>query len=113
HVSPPRPETGKQSEETPQVLITVPFADIEVPTLTLDQPADGATVENGAIPVQGTTTNATSGSVRAPYKGPPDGAPAAAPGASPPPGPAPVTVPVAEDGTYNTPLQLTSGKWSV
>jgi cytoskeletal protein RodZ len=107
------PETGKQSEQTAQVVITVPFAEIEVPTLTVDQPADGATVENGAIPVQGTTTNATSVAVTATYDGPPDGAPAAAPGASPPPGPAPVTVPVAEDGTFSTPLQLTTGRWSI
>jgi cytoskeletal protein RodZ len=107
------PETGKQSETTAQVVITVPFADIEVPTLTVDQPADGATVENGAIPVQGMTTNATSVSVTATYDGPPDGAPAAAPGASPPPGPAPATVPVAEDGTFSTPLQLTTGRWSI
>ena len=101
------------SEETAQIVITVPFADIEVPTLTVDQPVDGSTVENGAIPVQGTTTNATSVSVTASYDGPPDGAPAAAPGATPPPAPTPVTVPVAEDGTYNTPLQLTTGKWSI
>jgi cytoskeletal protein RodZ len=107
------PETGKQSEETAQVVITVPFADIEVPTLTVDQPADGSTVENGAIPIQGKATNATSVSVRATYDGPAEGAPAAAPGASPPPAPAPVTVPVAEDGTFTTPLQLTSGKWSI
>jgi cytoskeletal protein RodZ len=107
------PETGKQSEETAQVVLTVPFAEIEVPTLSVDQPADGATVENGAIPVQGMTTNATSVSVTASYEGPPAGAPAAAPGASPPPAPAPVSVPVAEDGTFTTPLQLTAGRWSV
>jgi hypothetical protein len=52
-------------------------------------------------------------SVTASYDGPPDGAPAAAPGATPPHAPTPVTVPVAEDGTYNTPLQLTTGKWSI
>ena len=100
------PETGKQSEQTAQVVITVPFAEIEVPTLTVDQPADGATVENGAIPVQGKATNATSVSVTARYDGPPDGAPAAAPDASPPAAPAPVTVEVGEDGTFSTPLQL-------
>ena len=33
---------------------------IEAPTLIVDQPADGATYENGAIPVQGSTTNASS-----------------------------------------------------
>ena len=107
------PDTGKVSEETAQIVITVPFADIEVPTLTIDQPVDGSTVENGAIPVQGTTTNATSVAVTASYDGPPAGAPAAAPGATPPTAPAPVTVPVAEDGTYSTPLQLATGKWSI
>ena len=107
------PDTGKQSEETAQVVITVPFADIEVPTLTVDQPSEGATYENGAIPVQGTTTNASSVAVTASYDGPPEGAPAAAPAASPPAAPAPVTVPVAEDGTFTTPLQLTTGRWSI
>ena len=107
------PETGKQSEQTAQIVLTVPFAEIEVPTLTVDQPADGSTVENGAIPVQGKTTNATSVAVTARYDGPPDGAPAAAPGASAPPAPAPATVPVGEDGSFSTPLQLTTGRWSI
>jgi cytoskeletal protein RodZ len=107
------PDTGKVSENTAQVVITVPFAEIEVPTLSVDQPSEGATYENGAIPVQGTTTNASSVAVTASYDGPPAGAPAAAPGASPPAAPVPVTVPVAEDGTFNTPLQLTTGRWSI
>ncbi|MFL5751585.1 MAG: RodZ domain-containing protein [Chloroflexota bacterium] len=107
------PDTGKQSEETAQVVIMVPFAEIEVPTLTVDQPTDGATFENGAIPVQGMTTNATSVSVGASYDGPPDGAPAAAPGAARPPAPPPATVAVAEDGSFTTPLQLTAGRWSI
>jgi cytoskeletal protein RodZ len=107
------PDTGKVSEKTAQIVISVPFAEIEVPTLTVDQPADGTTFENGAIPVQGMTTNATSVSVTARYDGPPEGAPAAAPGATPPPAPAPVDVPVAEDGSFTTPLQLTTGRWSI
>jgi cytoskeletal protein RodZ len=106
------PDTGKHSEQAAQVVITVPFAQIEVPTLTIDQPSDGATFENGAIPVQGTTANATNISVAATYDGPVEGAPAVA-GASAPPAAAPVTVPVAEDGTFATPLQLTSGRWSI
>ena len=35
---------------------------IEAPTLTVDQPAESATFENGAIPVRGRTTNAGSSS---------------------------------------------------
>ena len=54
------PETGKHSEDTVRLYITVPFPTVEAPTLSLDQPAEGATFENGAIPVQGMTTNATS-----------------------------------------------------
>jgi cytoskeletal protein RodZ len=107
------PDTGKHAEQAVEIVITVPlpFADIEVPRLTLDQPADGATFANGAIPVQGTTQNATSVTVAATFDGPADGAPAS--GASPPPPPAPVTVAVEEDGTFATPLQLTAGRWSI
>jgi cytoskeletal protein RodZ len=106
------PETGKHPDQTAQVVITVPFAQIEAPLLTVDQPADGITLENGAIPVQGTATNATSVSVSATYDGPVSGAAGGA-GAGPPPAPAPVDVPVADDGTFNTPLQLTTGRWSI
>jgi hypothetical protein len=107
------PETGKKSEDTAQIVITVPlpFADIETPRLSLDQPTDGATFENGAIPVQGTTSNATSVSVTATYEGPPAGAPAVA-GPTPVP-PAPISVPVDADGAFTTPLQLTTGRWSI
>jgi cytoskeletal protein RodZ len=106
------PETGKHADETAQVVITVPFTQIEAPTLTVDQPADGTTLQNGAIPVQGMTSNATSVTVTATYDGTPTGAPSA-PGASAPPAPAPVEVPVGEDGSFNTPLQLTTGRWSI
>ncbi|MFL5779611.1 MAG: helix-turn-helix domain-containing protein [Chloroflexota bacterium] len=107
------PETTKRAERTAQVFITVPFAVIEAPTLTLDQPAEGATFENGAIPVHGTTTNAKSVVVTAAFTGPAPGAPTGA-GAPPPPAtPGAVTVPVADDGTYQTPFELTAGKWSL
>src|SRR5580765_85753 len=106
------PETGKHPDQTAQVVITVPYAQIEAPVLTVDQPADGITLENGAIPVQGTASNATSVSVSATYDGPVSGAAGGA-GASPPPAPAPIDVPVADDGTFNTPLQLTTGRWSI
>ena len=39
------------------MFITVPFLVIEAPP-TVDQPTEGATFENGAIPVAGQTTNA-------------------------------------------------------
>lgn len=106
------PDTGKHSEEVAQLVITVRVPDTEAPILSIDQPADGTTFQNGAIPVQGTTTNATSVSVTATYDGPADGAPVVA-GASPPPAPAALTIPVAEDGSFSTPLQLTAGKWSI
>ena len=73
------PETGKQADQPARVYITVPFSVVQAPTLTLDQPADGITVENGAIPVQGRTTNATTVTVSAAYLGP-------APGSAPKPG---------------------------
>ena len=67
------PDTGKHSEETAQLFITVPFLVIEAPTLTVDQPAEGASFENGAIPVAGQATNATSVVVSATYLGPSGG----------------------------------------
>jgi cytoskeletal protein RodZ len=107
------PDTGKRAEQPVEIVITVPlpFADIEVPRLTVDQPADGATFANGAIPVQGTTQNATSVTVSATYDGTAEGAPPST--ASPPPPPAPITLPVEEDGTFATPVQLTAGRWSI
>ena len=47
------PATGKVAEAPVERVITVPFRVIEAPTLTVDQPADGATYENGAIPDPG------------------------------------------------------------
>ena len=64
------PETGKHSEDTIRLYITVPFPTVEAPTLSVDQPAEGATYENGAIPVQGMTTNATSVVITSAYSGP-------------------------------------------
>jgi cytoskeletal protein RodZ len=107
------PETGKRSEESFSLFITVPFLVIEAPTLTVDQPAEGATFENGAIPVQGRTTNAETVVVSARYVGPVEAVAADAPTPAPPPVPDPVTVTVAEDGSFSTPLELTSGRWAV
>jgi cytoskeletal protein RodZ len=108
------PDTGKRSEETIRVFITVPFLVIEAPTLTVDQPSDGASFENGAIPVAGRATNAESVVVSGAYvgsSGPPALAGEATP--APPPTPASVTVPVGEDGSFNTPYELTAGRWTI
>ncbi len=122
------PETGKQAEQPARVFITVPFSVVQAPTLIVDQPSDGITVENGAIPVQGKTTNATTVTVSASYLGPAtppvvvrpspsgSGAPSsAAPVATPrpPAAPAAQTLPIGEDGTFNTGVELTAGKWEI
>ena len=122
------PETGKTAETTARIFITVPFLVIEAPTLNLDSPADGSQFENGAIPVKGTTTNATSVAVSAnliatapgvstpvPSAAPSVG-PAASPAASPLPAAptiGPLTVTVAADGSFETPLDLSAGNWQI
>ncbi len=120
------PDTGKQAEDPARVFITVPFSVVQAPTLTVDQPAEGATFENAAIPVQGTTTNAANVVVSATYVGPvpttsapkptpkPGAKPTPAPATpAPPPAPAPQTVAVADDGTFGVPYELTAGRWSI
>ena len=107
------PETGKKSESAVSLIINVPFLVIEAPTLTVDQPADGVTYENGAIPVQGRTTNAASVVVSATYTGPAGPPPVGGPPQTPPKAPNPVTVQVADDGTFSTPYELTAGKWAI
>jgi cytoskeletal protein RodZ len=110
------PDTGKTADTTARVFITVPFLVSEAPTLTVDSPAEGAQFENGAIPVKGSTTNATTVAVSAIQTGPAEGAPAAAPApASSAPGPTvgPVSVDVTADGTFETPLDLAAGKWQI
>lgn len=106
------PDTGKRSEEAVSLLITVPFTVIEAPTLSVDQPVEGATYENGAIPVQGRTTNADKVVIRAVYSGPTEPVTdAAAP--APPTAPEPVTIEVGEDGGFSTPFELTTGRWAI
>ncbi len=107
------PATGKVAETPVERLITVPFLVIEAPTLEVSQPAEGATFENGAIPVQGTATNAETVVVRAVYQGPTEPPAEGAASPAPPPTPAPVTVPVAEDGSFSTPYELTAGNWAI
>ena len=118
------PETGKTAETIAQRFITVPFLAIEAPTLTLDQPADGATFENGAIRVEGRTTNAASVQIKADYLGPAEGQPAAPAAASPapsgspvpaptPPAPAPLSADIDDEGRFAAPLELTTGRWKI
>jgi cytoskeletal protein RodZ len=104
------PATGKEAESPVERVITVPFRVIEAPTLTVDQPADGATYENGAIPIQGRTTNAGKVVVTAAYTGP---ATTGKQTPAPPKAPAPVSVEVDENGTFSAPLELTAGKWAI
>ena len=105
------PATGKEAEAPVERVITVPFRVIEAPTLTVDQPSDGATFENGAIPIQGRTTNAGKVVVTAAYTGPATTTGKQTP--APPKPPAAVTVKVDEGGTFNAPLELTAGKWAI
>lgn len=120
------PETGKPTETPRRIVINVPYLVIQAPTLTVTQPQDGTTFENGAIPVEGQTSNATAVVVTAAYLGPPDGsAPPPTPAATPAPAspdpsasatpeePAGKKVDVAADGSFTTPLELTEGRWSI
>lgn len=121
------PETGKTSENTERVFITVPFLVIEAPTLTLDSPEDGAQFENGAIPVRGSTTNAETVSVSAIQTATEDGTPIAAPPPTTAPDPSasaapsesggptvgPIQIKVGAEGTFDTPLDLSEGGWRV
>jgi cytoskeletal protein RodZ len=107
------PETGKQAENPVLVLIRVPFLVFEAPTLQLDQPVDGATFENGAIPVQGSTANATKVVVSAKYLGAVGKAAGAAPTLPPAQRPKDVTINVGDDGRFSTPFDLTAGRWTL
>lgn len=104
------PATGKVSEESVTLVISVPSSPIVAPTLAVESPAEGATYENGAIPVSGKATDATEITIGAAYVGP---APGQAASASPPPAPSPATVAVGDDGSFSTSLDLTAGAWTL
>lgn len=123
------PDTLKTSERSVSIVINVPFLAVQAPTLTVDQPAEGATYENGAIPVEGTTNNAKTVTVAAAYLGAAAGAPQSPPkppkGAKPgrsgsptaappvPKAPSPASVAPDSDGTYSVPVELTAGRWAI
>jgi cytoskeletal protein RodZ len=106
------PDTGKVSDQTVSLIINVPISAVLAPTLSVDSPADGASFQNGAIPVSGTAANATQVTVSAAYVGPAPGAKGPTPSASPK-APAPVSVAPDADGTFSTPFVLTTGRWQV
>lgn len=112
-VSATDPGTGKEALEPVEIVITVPFAQVAAPTLELASPEDGLSVENGAIPVSGSTTDATSVTISAAYLGPPPGQPAPGSPAPTPPSIPPAAVKLADDGTFATAVDLTEGRWTV
>jgi cytoskeletal protein RodZ len=121
------PETGKVSDTSVKLIITVPVTVVEAPQLVVDSPAEGAQYSNGAIPVRGSTTNAAKVTVSAskvsasaasstskPATTPAPGAsPSAAPTPISSPDVGPVTVDVASDGSFESPLNLSTGNWEV
>lgn len=124
------PETGKTSESPRTVVITVPFLVFQAPTLVVTQPVEGTTYGNGAIAIEGTTTNAKTVTVKAAFLGADAGgsatpSPVVTPGASAAPGASPgaspgatldpgTTVDVAADGSFALPpLELTAGRWAI
>jgi cytoskeletal protein RodZ len=106
------PDTGKTTDTPVQRVISVPFLVIEAPTLAVDSPADGATFENGAIPVSGTAKNAKTVTVTATLLGPPGStaspspgsSPAVQPSPSPSPSPRPSPSPTASPSPGASPL---------
>jgi cytoskeletal protein RodZ len=120
------PETGKTSESPRTVVITVPFLEFQAPTLVVTSPVEGTTYGNGAIAVEGTTTNAATVTVTSAFLGtgtagvgaspapPPASLAPGASGAPPAPSGPGTTVPVNDDGSFVIPpLELTTGRWAI
>jgi cytoskeleton protein RodZ len=107
------PDTGKTSATPVTVYITVPLAASAAPSVDLTSPADGATFANGAVPVEGTATNADTVTVSASYLGPAPGTPTSARPATPPAAPKPESTDVAKDGSFSVPVELAAGRWAL
>jgi cytoskeletal protein RodZ len=106
------PDTGKQSDTPYALVINVPITAVVTPALTIDQPADGAKFQASAVVVHGSVTNATQVTVSAAFSG----AATSTAGSKPPPSPAPPpaqTATVGSDGSYNVPINLGAGKWTI
>ena len=99
------------------MFITVPFLVVEAPTLTVDSPAEGAQFENGAIPVKGSTTNATTVAVSAvPTPGPSRASrrhPSRPSGGKGAEGRAEDRQGRLATASFETPLDLSAGKWQI
>jgi cytoskeletal protein RodZ len=104
------PDTGKQSDTPYALVINVPISSTVTPALTLDQPADNATFQNGAILIQGSATNATQVSVSAAFSGPVSTQTGSKPAPTPAPPPT-QSATVGADGSFSVPFTLTAGKW--
>lgn len=106
-------DTGKTSPTPARVYITVPIGGEAAPQVSLDSPADGATVDAGPVPVSGLAQGAETVTVRSAYLGPPAGAPASTKSVTPPPAPRPAQAAVAADGSFRVSVPITSGRWTL
>jgi cytoskeletal protein RodZ len=105
------PVTAKDSPPV-NLIITVPIPVSQAPTLSVTSPNKDAEFENGAVPIQGTTSGA-SVTVSARYVGP---AVTPAPGSTPPEAPAqPRTkkIAVEQDGSFAGSYALAPGRWTM
>jgi cytoskeletal protein RodZ len=110
------PETGKTSETPRTVVITVPFLVIQAPTLVVSQPVEGTRYGNGAVAVEGTTTNAETVTVQTTFLGPEEAGSEVSPAPATPRGSPETgtTIDVADDGSFVfPPLELTAGRWDI
>ena len=113
------PETGKTVRDTPRACSSrCRSSSSRRRRSTVDSPAEGAQFENGAIPVKGTTTNATTVAVtailhrrRRRRAGDQPPRPSGAGRARPTSGRRPSTS--TRDGTFDSPLDLSAGKWQI
>ena len=109
------PETGKHSEETVRLFITVPFLRDRGADADRRPAGRGRDVRERRDPGRrARTTNADDGRGQRRRTSARPTPPVAAGGADARRRrPAPVTVAVAEDGTFSTPYELTAGRWSI
>jgi len=105
------PVTAKDSPPV-SLIISVPIPVSQAPTLTVSSPNKDAEFENGAVPIQGTTT-APSVTVAAKYTGP---AATPAPGNAAPETPArprAKSIKVGSDGSFSDSYPLAPGRWTL
>jgi cytoskeletal protein RodZ len=100
------PRTKNTAREPVTLIINVPLSASLAPTLTLDSPAEGASFANGAIPISGTSRNATAVAASATPAG------SAAPPPSKGPG-SPVDLALADSGSFSGSMDLTAGTWTI